>query len=464
VWVALVSVDALIRAYPDSLPRTAEVGIDMPVLLVTLVVSIATGILFGLAPMAHNRVANLVVEIQEGANRSSSAGRHHVRRALVIGEIAMAVMLVIAAGLLARTVYNLTKVDAGFDPTRRVTFGVAIPASNERRALFQRLLDDLRAVPGVQSAAAMTGLPPDRPANFNNTGAENYRSPDGKPYVVVDYDQYVLGNYFGTMGIPMVAGRPFEGLDAGKARSVVVNETLARKVWGSRNPIGEHLRRDYWSKEWFTVVGVARDVKQGGVDRPAGSEMYFFAEQDAIAPPRTMNIVLQTTLDAAALASSIDRVVHNIDSTVPIVRLRDMDDVFTEAIRRPRLLAQLLGAFAGLALLLAAIGTYGVLSYIVAERRREIGIRMALGARPRTILRVVIGEGLRLTLIGVGIGVLAALAAKRLLSAMLFGVSASDQLTIAGIALLLAVVALVASYVPARRATKVDPIIALRYE
>jgi predicted permease len=463
VWVALVGVDALVRVYPDSLPRTAEVAIDVPVLLFTLVVSIAIGVLFGLAPAAHNRVANLVVEIQEGASRSS-AGRHHVRRALVIGEIAMAVMLVVAAGLLARTVYNLTNVDAGFDPARRVTFAVAIPESSQRRAVFMRLLDNLRAVPGVQAVAAMTGLPPDRPANFNNTGAEDYRSPDGKPFFVVDYDQYVLGNYFGTMGIPMVAGRPFEGGDAGKARSIVVNETLARKIWGRENAIGRHVRRDYWSKEWFTVVGVARDVKQGGVDRPAGTEMYFFAEQEMITPPRTMNVVMRTTLDAAALASSIDRVVHNIDATVPIVRLRDMDDVFTEAIRRPRLLAQLLGAFAGVALLLAAIGTYGVLSYIVAERRREIGIRLALGAARSRVVALVAGQGLMLALIGIVLGLSGALIANRLIAPLLFGVEPTNRAALTFVAIAIAFVAALASWLPALRASRVDPNVVLRAE
>jgi predicted permease len=464
VWVALVGVDALVRAYPNSLPRTAEVSVDMPVLLFALVVSIAVGILFGLVPAARNRVANLLVEIQEGANRSSSAGRHYVRRALVIGEIAMAVVLVIAGGLLARTVYNLTQVDIGFDPTRRVTFGVAIPAADQRRATFLRLLDDLRAVPGVQSVGAMAGLPPDRPANFNNTSAENYRAPDGKPFFVVDYDQYVLGNYFGTMDIPMVAGRPFDGRDAGTARSIVVNEALARKIWGTENPIGRHVRRDYWSKEWFTVVGVARDVKQGGVDRPAGTEMYFFAEQEQIAPPRTMNVVLRTTLDASALASSIGRVVHNIDPTVPIVRLRDMDDVFTAAIGRPRLLAQLLAAFAGLALLLAAIGTYGVLSYIVAERRREIGIRLALGATRSRVVAFVGGQGLILTLIGIAIGLLGALMANGLIAPLLFGVEPTDRALLVAVAIAIACVAALASWLPALRASRVDPNVVLRAE
>ncbi len=474
--LARVGVQALIRVYPTSLPRTAEVTVDPLVLLFTLGVSIVTGLVFGLAPLMHTRVQGLVMALKDGgAKGATGAARHHIRRGLVMVEVALAVMLVIGAGLLLRTVYNLTTVDAGFDRSRLVTFSMTLPQPSypqaaARAQMYQRILAKLRAAPGVQSATAMSGLPPNRPLNANDTDIDNYTAPPEGPYENIDYYQNVMTDYFETMGIPIVQGRAFQAADAASPGMVaVVNETLVNTFWKGQNPIGQRLRPCCGDQvPWLTVVGVAKDVKQGGVDQKTGHELYFLVDQTANAPPPfsqapgTMNVVLRTTLPPSSLSQTVEAMVRDADRSVPVVRLRDMSGVFAESIRRPRLLAQLLGAFAALALLLAAIGTYGVLSYMVAERRREIGIRMALGADQRRVLAQVMQQGLVLTTVGIAVGLAGAVALNQLIASMLYGVQPTDPTTIAAVVATITLVAAVACWVPAWRASRVDPNVVLR--
>jgi predicted permease len=465
-------VQALVRAYPTSVPRMSEIAIDQSVLLFALGVSLATGVLFGVAPVAQRRMNDLVAAFKEGGDRGASgAGRHHIRRTLVVAEVALAVMLVIGAGLLIRTVYNLTSVDAGFDRSRLVTFSMTLAEPYEpdtRAPAYQRLLDKLRVAPGVQGAAAMSGLPPNRSPEAIPTGIENHTAADGSPVEIIDYYQFVMGDYFETMGVPIVAGRSFEPADAAsQGKVVVVNETLANRIWKGRNPIGQRVRPNlsaaigFGGDSWHTVIGVARDVKQGGVEKETGTELYVSLDQLAMAAP-TMNVVLQTTLPPAGLSRTLERLVRDVDLAVPIVRLREMDAAFAESIRRPRLLAQLLGAFAGLALLLAAVGTYGVLSYMVTERRREIGIRMALGASRSSVIGLVMKQGLQTAVIGVVVGVAGAFAANRMMASLLFGVQPTDAATMAAVIATMSTVAAVACWLPGWRASRVDPNAVLR--
>ena len=476
VLLARLGVAALLRLYPNSLPRTTDVDVDPSVLLFTLAVAVVTGVLFGVAPLLHTRVKGLATALKDGGARGATTGtRLHVRRALVTVEVAFAVTIVIGAALLVRTVANLAAVDAGFSRSHLVTFSISIPpvrypTPTQRMQTYQRLLDDLRALPGVQSATAMSGLPPDRPLNANDTDIDGYTAPPEGPFENVDYYQQVLADYFETMGIPLVQGRGFQSADAASTGPVaVVNETLANTFWKGTDPIGKRLRPCCNPQmPWFTVVGVAKDVKQGGVDRRAGTEFYFFVDQTSrLAPPfgnapATLNVVLRTTQPVSAIAAGVERAMAAVDASVPVVRLREMEAVYDEAIRRPRLLAQLIGLFGVLALLLAAIGTYGVLSYMVSERRRDIGIRLALGAERSRVVAGVMGQGLVPAAVGLVIGVAAAAGFNRILASFLFDVQPTDPATFAVVVMAVATAAAAACGVPAWRASRLDPNAVLR--
>lgn len=479
--IAWAGVRALTVAYPESVPRVADITIDPAVLGFTLLVSVITGVVFGLAPLAH-LPEGVAGPLLNGTTRGPIATRLWVRRALVAGEVALAVVLVVGAGLMVRTVLNLMSVEAGFERARLVTFGVALPAAtyptfDQQVQFYGRLIERVGATPGIDRVAAVTGLPPQRGQNRFGTDIQDY-TPPPEASNWVDYYQTVTTGYFETMGIPIVRGRTFQETDRAGAPVAVVNEAFVRTFWKGIEPIGRRVRPRFGDQTpWVTVIGVARDVKQAGVDQPTGTELYFLLDHlprifptvpadrlGNILGDGSMHIMVRSALPAATLQPSIANAVREADPSLPIIRLRNMEDVFQDSVRRPRMLMQLFAGFAGLALLLAAIGTYGVLSYMVTQRRREIGIRMALGAERALVLRDVLGQGLKLTCVGLVAGMAAALVLTRLMETLLFEVRPSDPATLAGVAVLITAVAAAASLVPAFRATRVDPIVALKDE
>jgi predicted permease len=480
--VGLVLAELGLRAIltaTSGIPRLAEIGLDPVVLFFTLAIAVLTGVVFGLVPLFRLGRHDLHATLKEaGARASAGVGRRRARGALVVAEVALAVVLVVGAGLMIRTFWNLMKVDPGFDREGLVTFRVVLPAAAyppaARPAFFRRLIDQLAAVPGVRNAAAMSGLPPLREVNANDTDFEDIvpvpqgqgAQPQG-PIENVDYYQTVTHEYTRTMGIPVLEGRGFEASDAVGAPVAMVNETLVRTFFPGRSAVGRRLRVGGPQAPWITIVGVVRDVKQGGVGEKTGTELYLLADQlprFANFGAQEMNVVLRTALPVASVAGTVQKIVGSMDASLPIVGLRNIDDVFAEALSRPRFLAVLLGVFAGLALVLAAVGAYGILSYLVAERQQEIGIRMALGADRSAVVGLVLGQGMALTAAGLGAGLVASLALTRVLKSLLFDVEPYDPITLLAGVVFMGLVALAACLMPAYRATSVDPMVVLRAE
>ncbi len=473
VLVAIAALRGLLAVDGGSLPRSAEISLDVTVLLFGLAVSLLTGFLFGLAPLVQLRERIVTLSLKEGGTRGTAAAdRMRVRRALVVTQVALAIVLVAGAGLLLRSLANITAVDSGFNRDRMVTFGLVLPRSTYQSAqstvdFFGRLIGSINELPGVTGTAAMTGLPPVRAVLANDVDFENYMAPKEGPFENVDYFQTVTVDYLKTMGINVTRGRGFEPSDATGGPVVLINEALANTFFKDRDPVGQRVNPFFGPKAppWFTIVGVVRDVKQGGVAERTGTELYFLFEQGPRLTnfaPASMNVVIRSPRGLDSLAPEISRLVQAADPGLPIVRMRTMDDVFAEAVSRPRLLASLLGAFAGFALLLAAMGTYGMLSYTVTERRKEIGIHMALGASRLGILGMLLSAGLRVTIMGVIVGLAGALWLTRLLQTQLFEVKATDPATLAVVVACVMFVALLASYLPASRAMSLDPMRVLR--
>jgi predicted permease len=388
----------------------------------------------------------------------------------VVTEIALAVVLVVGAGLMLRSFAALQSVDPGFDHEGLLTFRLYLPSSSygsppEQIGFFRELESRLVEIPGVESATMMSGLPPIRRINANTMQFEGIELGDEGPPSEVDYFQSVMDDYLSTMGIELLEGRMLSASDSDASLpAVVVNKTMADMYW-PEGALGRRLRQGS-NSPWMTVVGVVADVKNSGMDQDAGTELYFYAPQVAAFGfgQQTMNVVLRTAIDPTSLSDEARQVVWSLDPTLPLTNLQTMEEAVFGSMARPRFLTILLGVFGSLALVLAAVGTYGVMSYFVAERRREMGIRMALGAEAGGVLRLVLAQSLRIAALGLTIGIGASFALSRFVDSWLFGVSAFDAATFVAVPAVLALVAIAACLVPALRATRVDPVVVLKAE
>ncbi|HEY5401669.1 MAG TPA: ABC transporter permease [Pyrinomonadaceae bacterium] len=470
IALAFGGLKVLLHFAPDSVPRTEEIGVGLPVLAFTVAVSIVAVFLFGLAPLAQVSERNLANWIRGAGQRSIRGGGQTLRKGLVIAEISLAVILVIGSGLMIRAFWKLQQVNTGFEPAGVVSFSLNLPGSKyktpDRLQFVNTLQQKLSSIPGVTSASAASGIPPLRRINANDTEIEGYVQTPDSPAQNVDYWNVVGTDYFKTMKIKVLEGRGFEPQDDSDTamKAVVVNQALAKRFWKG-SPLGRRVNPGFGDpKVWCTIVGVVEDTKNAGMDKPAGPELYLQVRQVADFLGGNMNYVVRTSTDSLAIESSIRRVVREMDPSLPVYNLKTMNDVVSKSMVQPRFLALLLATFSGIALFLAAIGIYGVMAYSVAQRTQEIGVRMALGAQPLHVLRLIFGQSLMMLLIGTAIGLAGAFALTRLMSTLLFGVTATDPLTYVSVVGILTFVALLACYIPARRAAKVDPLIALRYE
>ena len=462
---------ALLAVNPDAIPRLELVHIDLTVALATLGVALITGLLFGLAPALRMARPELQSSLKEGT-RGGSVGRAQQKlgRLLVAGEVALAVVVVIGAALLVRSFWALRNVDPGFDPKHVLAVDLALPPArydmNAATTFYRQLIERMAALPGVTVAAAASDLPP--VASGSNWDIEilGRRRAAGEAAPSPNVRSVTAG-YFRALRIQATRGRVFNDEDVGSSQLVaVINETAERTIWRGTSPIGQQIRFAP-DEPWLTIVGVARDVRSMGLSEDVTPEVYLLHEQlPAITKEteRTMYVIARTAGDAASLAPAARRAVRDLDPLLAITGIRTMTEMIDLSVARPRFTMLLLGVFGAVALVLAAVGIYGIMSHAVKRRTREIGIRMALGARPADVLRLVVGQGMSLAGAGLAVGVLAALAATRLMTRLLFGISATDPLTFAGIVLLLGAVAFVASWLPARRAVLTDPTLALRSE
>ena len=464
-WGAVALLPALL---PTPLAGAGDIAINVPILVFAVGLALISGLLFGMAPVAMLSRRSSTTALND-ASRGSTSGRFGRARAmLVAAEIALAVVLLVAGGLLIRSFARLTQVDPGFGSESILTFKIELPRSRyPNPSRWAPMLDDviarLEALPSVTSAGAISWLP------LTTTGGSNAVFVEGQPLPGPGEETYVVyrlvtPNYFRTLSIPLRAGRGFAAADGVDARRVVViNETMAKKYWPGASPLGKRVSfaREPRDADWMTVVGVVADTKQFALNEPIDIEMFAPHTQEANWFPPS-HVAVRSSREPLGLASAARAAVHEIDPAMPVSDIKTMQAVVSGSVAPARFNTAVIGAFAVVALALAAVGVYGLLSFSVAARTREFGVRTALGAAPREITRLVIGDGVKVALLGLSIGIPAAIGAGRLLQSLLFEVAPTDALTFAAIVALLALVALTACYAPARRAAAIDPVEAMR--
>jgi len=451
-----------------TIPRAGDIGIDAPVVLFAVALSLVTGLLFGLAPLAHVIRRNLHNALKSVASSTTGAARvQRFRQGLVVGQLALSLILLIGTGLMLRAFWNLQEVHVGFDPKNVTTMSVALPGATyqgqEVREFWTRLKGRLDSMPGVERAALVSGLPPVYSSSHSDTLIEGYVPTEGGPLQNVEFYQSVSPGYFETLRIPLLEGRFFDSRDSAESPEVVIiNQTMARTFWGNDSALGHRIRPS-GTTNWCTVVGVIADVKNAGLERPTGTEIYLpFTQNAGQGRSWRMSLVVRASGASSLIVGAVRRELAEIDPALPLANIRTMQELLSAAQSRPRFLTLLLTLFAGVALILAAVGIYGVIAYSVAQRTKEFGLRMALGAQPGDVLGIVLGRGMMLALFGIGIGLAGALVLTRFLASLLFGVTPTDPATFLVVSLFFGAVALLATYIPARRATKIHPMEALR--
>jgi predicted permease len=459
--------ELLLRFLPPDVPRAEAIALDGSVLVFTVVLSVLTGVLFGLLPALQVSKPDLVRSLKDGAKSTAGVERRRAQSSLLVWEVAMTLVLLIGTSLLLQSFLRLQRVDPGFDSRNLMTLKVNLPGARysdpvQMRQFFERLTARLATLPGVAATAASLDLP------FTANEMKSTFLIDGKPAPAADEEraegiEAVSPGYFRALGIPLRQGREFTPQDAAGAPDVaVISESIAESYWPGEDPVGQRITYDDPSDpeaRWLTVVGVVGDVRSAGPQRPVRPLVYRPYLQQ---PWPFMNVTLRTGTDPESLMPEVRRAVAEIDPEQPIAELKTVDEVFTAASARPRFTLLLVGAFAVIATVLAALGIYGVIAYSVAQRRHEIGLRMALGAERREILGQVIRRGLRLTLFGVLLGLAGALALNQVMRSLLFGINPTDILTYLGVSAFFVLVSLLANLVPAYRASRLEPIIALR--
>jgi putative ABC transport system permease protein len=455
---------------PSNIPRLSDVALDWQVFAFALGLTLFTGILFGLAPAIPATRDNLADALREGGQRSvGNAAGPRIRKALLVSEVALALVLVVAASLLTQTFFRLLRVDPGFRPDRVLTFELTLPDSkytdtNRMVALYDQVRGRLRALPGVESAAIAKAVPLDGAPD-----SSAIRIPGRASTSILDRPMaaYNLASpaYFSAVGTPLLRGREFQETDTAVSTPVaIINRAMAGKYWPNEDPIGKQVGLGSLRFPAMTIVGMVADVKDRSLRQQPGPEIYIPYSQKTYVSLLTMQVALRTKGDPASMLESARQAVRSIDPELPLAKVATMLTLVDDSMAQPRFAMLVLGSFGALALALACIGMYGVISYSVAQRTQEIGVRMALGAGRRDVFGMVLGQGARLAGLGIGIGLAAAFAVTRLMAGFLYGVQATDPLTFAAVSLLMVGVALLACYLPARRATRVDPMIALRYE
>ena len=466
IGVAFGSLQLIQSANAGSIPRATEIALNLPVLLFTLAISLLTGVLFGLAPFIHVSAIRVFETLKNCSGRSSSsAAAKRFRNGLVVAQMSMAFILLAGAGLMLQSFWKLQQVDGGFNAKGLLTFSLSLSADAYKeqgpRILFwSDLQQRLKAIPGVVAVTLASDLPPLRREVDNDTDIEGFVPVPNGPIQNVAFYQAIGNRFFETLGARLIDGRLPDSRDEDEnSPGVAINAAMARTFWPHQSAIGHRIRPG--TKGWCRVVGVIADIKNAGVDKPVGTELFYSYKLDA---PRTFSVVIKGGGDPLALTGAARRVVASLDPTLPLAKVRTMEDVIAASTTRPRFLTLILGMFSMLALCLAAVGIYGVISYSVEQRTTEFGIKIALGAQSQRVIRQVMGQGLALSLLGSVVGAIGALLLSRFLEGMLFATSKTDPSSLVITACVLTLVSALAVFLPALRAMRVEPVRALRYE